>query len=54
MFLGIAISLRAVAHWESVHFGKLYPPEVLREVIPALVSVTSFFLSVLSFKCRKW
>jgi len=62
MLLGIALSARAVVHWESVHFGNLYPPQVLRQVIPAVVSVTlglqvvlsSFFLSVLSLKFRRW
>ena len=62
MLLGIALSLRAVAHWESLDFGNLYPPQVLRQVIPAVVSVTlglqvvlsSFFLSVLSLKFRRW
>ena len=62
LVLGFALSLRAVAHWESMHFGNLYPPQVLRQVIPAIVSVTlglqvvlsSFFLSVLSLKFRRW
>jgi glycosyltransferase involved in cell wall biosynthesis len=62
MLLGLVLSLRAVAQWESAHFGNLYPPQVLRQVIPAVVSVTlglqvvlsSFFLSVLSLRFRRW
>jgi hypothetical protein len=60
--VGLGLSVHAVARWESASFGPLVPALVLREVIPAILSVSigfqvvlsSFFLSVLGLRLRRF